>query len=516
MNTRAAIYIRVSTEEQGDKNLSIPFQLATCHSYAAHRGWTVAGEYVDVASGKNDRRESFQRLIADARSKLFDTVIVYKYSRFARNDTDSVLYERELNRKGIMLVSATEPIDSTTSSGWLNKRILQTFAEFENKQRSELSKAGMREKMLRGEWPWKAPLGYRNRQEHIDTKHTRKWIEPDSDTAPLVVKIFDEAATGECSLLELCDLAEEMGLCTTRGRAFTPEKVLRLLRNPFYKGLLIGLKFDVEVAGVHEAIIDEELWDRVQVQLTVRGKTPYHTHRHKHTLRGLVKCACGLAMTAEFHNNGRNAYLRCVSSANPRYKGCGRMGPRLDAVIRQIEREILPTISVSDDDVDIIRKELREILRKDYHSIEAEIHILRSQLINVEKRLQILLDIRLDNEITKEEFHEKRAELNLERAKLIQRLEQNTVVVSRGEEELERALSLANNIDKLWAEADEESKREILEMVFVKFVVDDKRIVDIEVRSPYSWLMRWKPERRGTCSALLALESRPDNLSWDK
>ena len=90
--------------------------------------------------------------------------------------------------------------------------------------------------------------------------------------------------------------------------------------------------------------------------------------------------------------------------------------------------------------------------------------------------------------------YSKRAELNRERAKFIQRLEQNTAVVSRGEEELERALSLANNINKLWARADEEGQRELLQTMFVKFVVDQKRIVDIEVQSPYTWLMRWKPK----------------------
>ena len=209
MSNRAAIYVRVSTEEQGDENLSIPFQLATCRTHAEGQGWTVSEQYVDVASGKTDRREGFQRLIEDARSKLFDVVVVYKYSRFARNDADAVLYERDLNRKGVSLVSATEPIDSTTSTGWLNKRILQTFAEFENKQRSEFVKAGMKQKLLQGEWPWRAPLGYVNKQQPIDSKHVRKLVETDPATAALVVRLFEEAATGRDSVPELCDLAEE-------------------------------------------------------------------------------------------------------------------------------------------------------------------------------------------------------------------------------------------------------------------------------------------------------------------
>lgn len=186
MSLRAAIYLRVSTEEQGDKNLSIPFQTAACHALAERNGWDLANDYIDIASGKTDRREAFQRLIADGRAKLFDVVVVYKYSRFARNDVDSVWYERELDRKGIKLVSATEPVDATTSTGWLNKRILQTFAEFENRQRAEFTRAGMRQRVVQGEWPWKAPLGYVNKSEVVSGRRTRSWVERDPAMGPAI------------------------------------------------------------------------------------------------------------------------------------------------------------------------------------------------------------------------------------------------------------------------------------------------------------------------------------------
>ena len=76
MSLKVAIYVRVSTEEQGLKDLSIPFQLDTCRVFAASKGWTVVVEYIDVSSAKTDRRENFQKLVADARTKLFDVVIV--------------------------------------------------------------------------------------------------------------------------------------------------------------------------------------------------------------------------------------------------------------------------------------------------------------------------------------------------------------------------------------------------------------------------------------------------------
>ncbi len=505
MAIQAAIYVRVSTEEQGHKDLSIPFQLDTCRSYVAQAGWVTCEEYIDVASGKSDKREKFQSLILDARSKLFDRVIVYKYSRFARNDVDAVWYERELNKKGIDLVSATEPIDATTSTGWLNKRILQTFAEFENRQRAEFVKAAMKQKLLQGEWPWKAPLGYVNRKATENEKKVRTWVDPDPETAPLVVRLFEEAATGRQSMPELSDLAEEMGLLTRTGKQFTGQRMLDLLRNPFYKGQVESAGFDVQTKGVHEPLVDEDTWERVQLHLATRGKASYRTQRHRHLLRGMVKCACGLAMTAEFHDGGRNAYLRCMSSANKKYEGCGQMGPRLDAVIAEIEKEILPSMWVSDEDLTLVRDELRALLQKDRHVLVAEVHVLQTRIAHVKAKADALLDVRLDGEITKEEFLGKRASLDVELAKIVKRLEQVNTLVERGEDDLEEALQVANQLPELWAKAAEEDRRAILEAVFVRFVISKKKVVDVEVRPPYNWLVRWKPEVEATTELGLAM-----------
>ena len=187
-------------------------------------------------------------------------------------------------------------------------------------------------------------------------------------------------------------------------------------------------------------------------------------------------------MTAEFHDDGRNAYLRCMSSANRRYKWCGNVMVRLDVVVRQIEKEILPSLAVSADDVDAIREELHGLLRQDYHTLEAEIEVLRARVTQIENRLQKLLDIRLDEEIGKDEYQRKRADLNIERAQLTHKLEMNVAVVSKGEEDLERALKLASELLDVWGKADTEGRHEILETLFARFVVDKRRIVDVEVK----------------------------------
>jgi len=199
-------------------------------------------------------------------------------------------------------------------------------------------------------------------------------------------------------------------------------------------------------------------------------------------------------MTAEFHDGGRNAYLRCMSSANPRYGHCGNGTARLDAVVKQLEDEILPSLAVSMDDVDIIREELKGLLRKDHHALEAEIQVLRAGIAQIASRLQALLDLRLDGEIDKDEYQNKRGELNMEKAKLTHKLEMDTAVVSRGAEDLEQALALASELLDVWAQADDEGKREILDTVFAKFVVDKQRVVDVEVKAPYNWLLMFRHE----------------------
>jgi len=493
MAKRSAIYIRVSTDEQEQKDLSLDFQLETCRALAAKNGWDVTALYQDVGSAKTDQREQFQKLITDAKANQFDMVIVYKYSRFARNDIDSALYERELNKKGIELVSATELLDATTSAGWLNKRILQMFAEFDNRQKAEFVKSGMKQKMLKGEWPWQAPVGYLNKNDGGDKRHRRTWVEFDPYAAPLVIKLFEAAAEGN-TLWQLCDKAEEFGLKTNRGKKFTPQKMSELLRNPFYKGRIFSPTFDIDVQGKHEPLIDEALWDRVQIKLAVRSRIPYGNHRPKHILRGLTRCSCGMAMTAEFHDHNTNNYLRCVSNANKRYEPCGQIGPRIDSVVSQIEGEILPLLVISNNEVTKIREELKDLMQHDYHVIEAEVQLLREQLIKLDARAKGLINMRADNDITKEEYRARKGELDIDKAQRTHSLEMKNIVLAKCDEDLNQALSVASEITTLWKNADDEGKHDLLEKILIKIVIHDKKISDVEFHMPYNLIARWKAD----------------------
>ena len=116
------IYARVSTDEQAERDLSIPFQLERCRYHAQGKGWAVVKEFVDAGeSARTDKRPEFQKMIAQARSKAFDIILVHKFDRFARNDYDFIIYEKELEDLGITVESISEPGDASIPRTWLLK-----------------------------------------------------------------------------------------------------------------------------------------------------------------------------------------------------------------------------------------------------------------------------------------------------------------------------------------------------------------------------------------------------------
>lgn len=144
MNT--VIYARYSAgPRQTDQ--SIEGQVRVCTEYCKQRGLTIVGEYCDRhISGRTDERPEFQRLIADAKKKKFEAVVVYKTDRFARNKYDSAIYKRELKRNGIQIFYAAEAIPEGPEGIILESlmeglaescRVLLSRARSENQARNE-------------------------------------------------------------------------------------------------------------------------------------------------------------------------------------------------------------------------------------------------------------------------------------------------------------------------------------------------------------------------------------------
>jgi len=189
---QAVIYARVSSKEQEKEGFSIPSQLKLLKEYAAKEGLSAVQEYVDIETAKQTGRGSFSEMVAfltaNPRVRI---ILVEKTDRLYRNLKDWVMLddldvEIHLVKEGAVLSR-----DSKSSEKFMHGiKVLMAKNYIDNL--SEETKKGMLEKAEQGIWPSAAPLGYRN----VDGASGKRVIEPDSEVAPHVTKMFEWYAQG--------------------------------------------------------------------------------------------------------------------------------------------------------------------------------------------------------------------------------------------------------------------------------------------------------------------------------
>jgi len=146
MKKAVAVYARVSTVNHQDPET----QLLDLRKYAEARSFKIFKEYVDQASGASETRPSLDQLMKDARRRKFDTVLVWKFDRFARSTKQLVLALEEFNALGIDFISLSESIDTSTPMGKMVFTLVSAIAEFERSLIQERIKAGLRNAREKG------------------------------------------------------------------------------------------------------------------------------------------------------------------------------------------------------------------------------------------------------------------------------------------------------------------------------------------------------------------------------
>ena len=146
INMRSVLYCRVSTTDQ-----NVEVQLTSLREYAERRGWQVAGEFVDQGvSGSKEKRPALDKLMADARRRAMDAVVVFRFDRFARSVSHLARALDEFRALGIEFVSLHEAIDTSTPMGRAMFHIAGAFAELEREIIRERVKAGLANAKRRG------------------------------------------------------------------------------------------------------------------------------------------------------------------------------------------------------------------------------------------------------------------------------------------------------------------------------------------------------------------------------
>lgn len=326
-----AAYIRVSDERQDE--YSPDSQIKKIREHAAKEGYTIPEEYVfydDGISGKSARkRGDFNRMIALAKEKErpFDVIFVWKFSRFARNQEESIVYKNLLGKFGVSVVSVSEAIPDGPF-GTLIERIIEWMDEFYLINLGAEVTRGMTEKATRGEPTCAPPFGYIIR----DKKY---YPDEDSGRAQIVREVFRMYANGK-KQREIAVILGERGVRTKYGNLPDNRFIEYMLNNPCYIGK-IRWSLDGEravsrrdydntailtVDGHHEPLISTELWLAVQNRLaTQKAAYPKYARREQtveYSLKGLVRCsACGGTLIMSSVTSGKHGTrtLQCHNYA---------------------------------------------------------------------------------------------------------------------------------------------------------------------------------------------------------
>lgn len=196
-----ALYARVSTVKQAEKDLSIPDQLRQLRAWCEAQGHAVAVEYVEPgASALDDRRAVFQQMIAEAcgSPRPFDAILVHSQSRFFRDMVEYAVYERRLNRAGVKLLSITQPTGEDFS-GEMLRRVISLFDEYQSRENGKHTLRAMKENARQGYCNGaRPPFGYRTETvEASGRKGKKRRLVIEAGEAATVRKLFALYLTGD-------------------------------------------------------------------------------------------------------------------------------------------------------------------------------------------------------------------------------------------------------------------------------------------------------------------------------
>ncbi|USK40141.1 recombinase family protein [Cytobacillus firmus] len=304
---KAAVYARVSTDEQFREGYSIDSQKENIINFIKSQSWDVYDIYTEEGySAKNLNRPAMQRLIKDVKDRKFDVVVFYKLDRLVRSvsDLDKLLQLFDANK--IAIRSVTEPFDTTTAMGRFLITLVAAIAQWERETISERVVINMTKKANMGERNGgKAPFGY-NLKDGL--------LEVNPEEARFVKEIFRMYTSGK-GMRSITLYLNQFGISKDI------RTIGRMIENPVYAGKLRwanNSKMDAIVSEdiTHTPIIDLEVFEAAQNMRIIRatdGKkatSPFH-------FSGVLKCArCGSSLSGYYKKARKSKHYVCIAKKN--------------------------------------------------------------------------------------------------------------------------------------------------------------------------------------------------------
>ncbi|WP_458861604.1 recombinase family protein [Streptococcus agalactiae] len=382
---KVAAYCRVSTDQE-EQLSSYENQVNYYREFISkHEEYELVDIYADegISATNTKKRDAFNRLIQDCRAGKVDRILVKSISRFARNTLDCIKYVRELKELGVGVTFEKENIDSLDSKGEVLLTILSSLAQDESRSISENATWGIRKKFERGE----VRVNTTKFMGYDKDENGRLIINPgQAETVKFIYEKFLEGYSPESIAKYLND--NEIPGWTGKANWY-PSAIQKMLQNEKYKGdALLQKTFTVDfltkkrvqndgqvnqyyVENSHEAIIDKDTWELVQLELTRRKD-----FREEHQLKAYIMqnddnpfttkvfCAeCGSAFGRKNWTTSRGK--RKVWQCNNRYRVKGQIGCLNNHIDEEtLEKAVVMAVELLSENVDLLHGKWNKILEE--------------------------------------------------------------------------------------------------------------------------------------------------------
>jgi len=467
MGKKAVLYARVSTDEQRDNGFSLQDQISRMQKHCRSNDYDILQVLEEDHSAKNFNRPVFQRFLTDLKAgAIKPTVFVcVRPDRFSRNVQQTFEMFATLKKLGVNVAFLESHVDVNNPVDLLLLYINQILPEIDNARRSLNVTRGMRQARREGRWMGPPLRGYK-----MEKQGNTSLMIP-NEKAKVIVQGFEMFASGLHSQEEVRLKLRTLGVHVSRFQ------IKNVLTNIAYTGkiLIPAWKDEPEtlVDGLHEGIISDELFKRVQDVLHGRKHHPtkFTKRSDSFPLRGYLECSqCGGKLTAsssKSRNGSKHPYYHCRKGCKERFKAD-------DA--HQSFQGLLASFKMPDEIMSLYYHIMQDIFRKDEDSKKAEVEGLENQIAQVQSRLNNAQDSFFDGVIDQTEFTKVKARYQEQLDELSFRQMRTKFSKSHFQQYLDFGFSLLTDLDRYFDEASLEVKQKMLGSIFPeKLIFDGKK-----------------------------------------
>ncbi|EOU1611310.1 TPA: recombinase family protein [Clostridium perfringens] len=501
-----AIYCRVSTDEQAEFGYSIDEQKRLLEEWCKVNDYIIYKCYCDRGiSGKNIKdRPALKELLSDAKAGKFDMVISWKINRVSRKLEDVLKIVNILEKNNITFKSYSEPFETDTPAGRMQFQMMALIGEFERGTIAQNVKMGMIAKAKTGNWCGGRVLGYDlvpNNSPEEEKKGKNK-LEINEKEAEIVRFIFNEYSKGK-GYKAITNKMNKLGYKTKKGNNFSVGSIRDILTNPVYIG---EIRYNVRqnwsekrrrninpnpirVKGKHEAIIDRELWDKVQLILESKKGKPSRIYDGEYPLTGILRCPkCGAGMVISRTTNTladgtkkRIAYYCCGNWKNKGTSVCNSNTIRVDKANEYVFKKIEELVS-NEAMIKAVVKNINKERKDKVKPAKRLLGDIDKELEKLDKRKRKIFEAYEDDILTKEEFQIRKDELN-EKIRILEEEKKpllNTISEDVSEEiPYEFIKDILMNFSKvLNSSVSREQQKKLLHMIISEITMNESREID--------------------------------------